>query len=62
MITNSPFSSHVPLYIAHFILFIVILPYNVMSVNSTFVLMLFVIDVPTLNKVLSYLITNEFFF
>ncbi len=27
-----------------------------MSVNSTFVLMLFVIDVPTLNKILSYLI------
>ncbi len=38
-----------------FILFIVILPYKVMSVNSTFVLVLFVIDVPTLNKVLSYL-------
>ncbi len=44
-----------PLYIAH-----VILPYNIMLVNSTFVLMLFVTDVPTLNKVLSYLIMVQF--
>ncbi len=56
MITNSPFSSHVALYIAHLSLFFVTLQYNVISVNSTFVLMLFVIDVPTLNKVLSYII------
>ncbi len=33
--------------------FHVILPYNVVLVNNTFVLMLFFIDVPTLNKVLS---------